>query len=404
MTYSGWEIFEKLNSNPATTTRLDAAQVASHKLKVIHEDITRSMESSQTALASFWKGKAAESGAAGLAPLIQTSKIASENMDRARQSMFDQNAAFHHTRGAVVPVEKERAGDWGPGDILSIGASDDEKAAAKFDADTKKNVEAYEPYWQSTQPRQSTLAPTYPAAHDPNVDAVPITADPINTGGTHTSGFTGGSGAHRGSSGGYTGGPSTYTAPPGAGNYVAPPVSKLPVSRPPVNRPPVSRPPVGPPGMRRPTDGTDPSWARTPSRMQPPGGFGPGGFGPGGDSSGGGGGGFGPGGGGGFGPGGGFGTGGGAGGSGSGAPGSGSATGAGRGGMSAAEGAMGRGGVGGPAAGKPASGMGGMGGGKGGKGGEDEEHQRKILLPEEDPDSIFGGYDGDKPTPPVIGA
>ena len=60
----------------------------------------------------------------------------------------------------------------------------------------------------------------------------------------------------------------------------------------------------------------------------------------------------------------------------------------------------------GGAAGKPAAGMGGMGGGagKGGKGGEDEEHQRKILLPEEDPDSIFGGYDGDKPTPPVIGA
>jgi len=49
-------------------------------------------------------------------------------------------------------------------------------------------------------------------------------------------------------------------------------------------------------------------------------------------------------------------------------------------------------------------GGGGMGGGKGGKGGEDEEHQRKITLQEEDGDSLFGGYDGDKPVPPVIGA
>jgi hypothetical protein len=62
--------------------------------------------------------------------------------------------------------------------------------------------------------------------------------------------------------------------------------------------------------------------------------------------------------------------------------------------------------MGGAAGGKAgANGMGGMGGGKGGQGAEDEEHQRKILLPEEDPDSIFGGFEnGQKPTPPVIGA
>ncbi|HEV7978555.1 hypothetical protein [Amycolatopsis sp.] len=62
------------------------------------------------------------------------------------------------------------------------------------------------------------------------------------------------------------------------------------------------------------------------------------------------------------------------------------------------------GGAGGKAGGTGAGGMGGMGGGKG-QGAEDEEHQRKILLPEEDPDSIFGGFEnGQKPTPPVIGA
>lgn len=72
-----------------------------------------------------------------------------------------------------------------------------------------------------------------------------------------------------------------------------------------------------------------------------------------------------------------------------------------------AEGAMRGNPAGGPVAGgagRPgAPGMGG-GAGKGGKGAEDEEHQRKIMLQEEDGDSIFGGYDGDKPVPPVIGA
>jgi hypothetical protein len=47
------------------------------------------MTDSQTALSTFWKGKGAESGAAGLGPLIQASQIASGKMDRARLSMFN---------------------------------------------------------------------------------------------------------------------------------------------------------------------------------------------------------------------------------------------------------------------------------------------------------------------------
>jgi hypothetical protein len=42
------------------------------------------------------------------------------------------------------------------------------------------------------------------------------------------------------------------------------------------------------------------------------------------------------------------------------------------------------------------------GGGRGGQGGEDEEHQRKITVPGDDPDSIFGGH-YERTTPPVIG-
>ncbi|MFI7116478.1 hypothetical protein [Amycolatopsis sp. NPDC049868] len=398
MTYSGWEIFTKLNTNPATTETLDKAQVSSHKLMVIHEDISKAMGDSQTALSSFWKGKAADSGTAGLAPLIATSKLAGENMDRARQSMFDQNASFHYTRGNVRPVEKERAGDSGPEDVLSIGASDDEIAAAKFDADTKHNVEIYEPYYQSTQPRQQSLAPAYPAAHDPNVSSGPITPDPIDPGQTKVSGFSGGpgdSGRHSGP-GGYTGGPSSYSAPPGAEGYQAP----RPPQVPPAPRvPQMPRPlPSQQPDDRTKLSRTDDRIQARPVDYRQPG-FGPGTGGPGGGN------GFGPGSGGfsgGFGPGG-FGPGGSAGGPGSMGPGR---------GVGAAmpgEGAMRGTPAGGPAAagrpGAPGMGGGGMGGGAGkGKGGEDEEHQRKITLQEEDGDSLFGGYDGDKPVPPVIGA
>ncbi|WP_409493440.1 hypothetical protein [Amycolatopsis sp. cmx-11-12] len=399
MTYSGWEIFTKLNTYPETTATLDRAQVASHTLMDIHGRISTAMESSQTALSSFWKGKAADSGAAGLAPLIATSKIAGENMDRARQSMYDQNASFHYTRGNVRPVEKERAGDSGPEDVLSIGASDDEIAAAKFDADTKHNVEIYEPYYQSTQPRQLTLAPAYPAAHDPNVSAGPITPDPVDPGQTKVSGFSGGHGesGRQGGPGGYTGGPSSYSAPPGAEGYQAPrpPQISQPPRMPQMPQPPRSMP------SPRPNDQTDLSRTDRGLEVRPgdhrPPSFGPGGGGPGGP--GGGGGGFGPGSGGfsgGFGP----------GGSTPGNMGPGRGVGAGMPGEGAMRGPAGTP-AGGPAAGRPGSpGMGGMGAGagKGGKGGEDEEHQRKIMLQEEDGDSIFGGYDGDKPVPPVIGA
>jgi hypothetical protein len=412
MVYSGKEIFDKLNAFPATTQSLDAAEVASHKIKEIHHDISKSMTDSQAALNSFWKGKGAENAAAGLAPLIQSSQAAAENLDRARLSMYDQNSSFHETRGAVVPVEAERVGDNGPLDLVSIGASDDEIAAAKFDSDTKHNVDTYEAYYQSTVPRETQLPATYPAAHDPNVDVGGVTPDPIDPGQAGPQPIDGKQGSGGGSDGtraaGFGGGPSTYTAPPGAVNYQVP---LPPVSNPvPDPRPPV----VQPPGFRPPSDNTDlSSWKPpvNPPGSRPPGGYVPPGSGGGGGGFGPMGGGFGPVGGGGFGPG----SGGGGGGLGGGKM-TGGTPGAGGGGLSGGRasgvGMPGEGGVrggsamGGAAGGKAgANGMGGMGGGKGGQGAEDEEHQRKILLPEEDPDSIFGGFEnGQKPTPPVIGA
>lgn len=418
MTYSGFDIFTLIH-DPGKTNTLDRAQSASSKLKTVHENISQTMVQTQTALSAFWKGQAADSGTAGLSPLIQSSQITAENLDRAQRSMQEQSSAFVHVRDNARNVPKDRANDNTPEDWLSFGASDDEKAAAKFDADTKFNVDLYEPYYQSTQPRRTTLAPDYPAAHDPNVSASGITPDqvtPLTSSGPHSSGSGGHSSGH---SGGYTPGPSTYSAPPGAAGYHAPPPpghSSAGVNTPPANdrTSAAFAAPTQTPGGPGPSSwqGSGGAGVNGPGAgggsftpgFGPVGGFGGGiggggGFGPGGSRGG-----FGPGGSGGFGP----------GGSGGGAS-SGGAAGVGRGvgaGAGAGAGALGEGagaarpGGMGAAGAKGQPGMGGMGAGgaKGGKGPEDEEHQRKILLSEEDPDSIFGGYDGDKPTPPVIGA
>jgi len=411
MTYSGWEIYQKIHE-PGDTSTLAAAQTSSGKLKGIHEQLAQTITGTQNSLNSFWKGEAAEGAAAGLRPLIQSSQIAAENLDRAQRSMQEQVTAFSHVRDTARPVDKDRPDDNSFGDWISIGASDDEKKAAQFDSDTRFNVDLYEPYYQSTQPRSSTLAPDYPAAHDPNVAAGGVTPNPVDPGTTSGGHQSSGSGGHSsGHSGGYSGGPSSYNAPPGAAGYQAPPPPGSHGGGPGGG---VNVPSPGAPG----DDHTSAAWAN-PSPPPTHGGpvtggtgngFGPGGSGPGGGSGGGFSGGFGPVGGfGGSGSGGGFGP--GSGGSGGGGAATGGRAGVG-GGAGSGAGAVGesagaaRPGMGAGAAGaKGQSGMGGMGqGAKGGKGADDEEHQRKVLLSEEDPDSIFGGYDGDKPTPPVIGA
>ncbi|WP_020663841.1 hypothetical protein [Amycolatopsis benzoatilytica] len=411
MPLRGFEIYNQLH-DPGDTTAIDAAGDGCGRIKDIHNQVADKLTDSQKALDTFWKGQAADTGKAGLSPLITTSRIAAEKMESMQQSIMAQSSAFNSVKNAVVPVAEARPDDQKFSDYFSIGASDDEIAAAEFDDKTKKNVEAYDRYTQSTTPRTETMPMDYPAAHDPNVSATGITPDPVPPADTGQVGGRIGSGVshHSGGGGGshnYSSGPSSYSAPPGAAGMQAPPPpshsAAPPVTvpqndstaaawanpTPPVTTPPAWQPPVGNPGTSNAGGG-----------FGPMGGF-AGGFGPIGGGSGGGGSSFGPGGSGSA-------SGGGAGGAGSGPGGPrgvGAGTGAGALGESAGAARPGMGAGAGAAGAKGQAGMGGMGGGgKGGKGPEDEEHQRKILLTEEDPDSIFGGYDGNRPTPPVIGA
>lgn len=407
----------KMNSNCNTTQRLDEAQQASHRLEVVHREMAKALSNGQKDLNEFWKGNAAESATAGLNPLIQTSGATAERLQGVRESMYEQNSVFHETRGSLRPVSTERPDDSGLFDYMSIGASDAEKAAAQWDNDSRHNIAQYDGYARITEANRSRVA----------VEHAPVDASP-GAGGITTPQSTGsvtqatGSGPSVGTGSGYNGPTSSSGYSGGTGSPVAPsPQVQNPAPAPPPQHqvPPAAK--WQPPG-----DGTTPSrvapappgGGQRPGYMPPRGGYDANrnpGFGPPGGGSG-----FGPvgtGGGsgsaGGFGPrgSGGSGYGGGARGFGptGGAPGSGAQPGMGRGtgAVMPGENPAARGGAAGSAGATGGRGSGMMGGpmgagGRGGKGSEDEEHQRKITLPGDDPDSLFGGH-YERTTPPVIG-
>lgn len=174
MPYTGADIYNLMH-NPGDTSSLDSGRAAAEALKGVHENLGKMLANSQKALDLFWKGTAADGAKQGLNPLIQASQIAAQNLDRTQQSIADQSSSFTTTKNSVRQVADARPDDQKFTDYVSIGASDDEKAAAKFDSDTKFNVEQYTNYEVSTNPRISFLPADYPSAHDPNVSAGEIT-------------------------------------------------------------------------------------------------------------------------------------------------------------------------------------------------------------------------------------
>jgi hypothetical protein len=413
MTYSGYEIWTKLRENSWATQPLADSTADSMRLRDGHAELSTSLARAQGGMANFWQGGAADAAASGLTPMIKAAQDNSTHLSNAVQAMNAQSEHFLRVRDTVVEVSNNRPNDWDLASFNPFGASDSEKAAAKWDADTRHNVDTYEPYYQATQTNNARMPVAYPDAHDPTVSVTP--PEPIKPEtrvelpGGPTSGV---GGRHRADSGvpkqSGIGGPyqgSQRQQPPAAA-WQPPPQT---------NQPSPSQP------NPFPSEGTTPGGFSPP----PPGsgsGFGPGagGFGPGS-------GGFGPTGGtefstGGFGPLGGGGHSGGGSGGGAGGGLSGRGAGAAGGGGAAGElgqgkstgtgmpGKPGPGGYGGAAANsaagaKGAAGMSGMGAGGAGKGqgSDDAEHDRKIMLSGGDPDSVFGD-NLPKTTSPVIGA
>jgi hypothetical protein len=210
VTYSGYEIWTKLNENPQTTQSLDAAQIAASNLKDTHVEIATSLTRSQAGMSNFWQGNAANAAGSGLSPMIKAATENSVHLANASQAMYEQNHAFHAARGAVVDVAKDRPNDWDLASFNPLGASDSEKAAAKWDADTRHNVDTYEPLYQATQANNARMPVAYPDAHNPTVSvAPPEPAKPetsvVFPGGPTAGGpVSGGGGRHRANSGGPT--------------------------------------------------------------------------------------------------------------------------------------------------------------------------------------------------------
>lgn len=410
MGYSGAEIYQRMHANPATTEKLSAAQQSSHKLEVGHTGLADALAQVQQKTASVWKGKGADSGVDALTPLVEGSRQASEGMYAARWSMWNQMESFHHTRAHLRPMSSTRPECDGLFDTLSIGASDAEEDAAKWDDDNRHNIQQYAGYKSGTQPNRDQLKKDYKPI-DPNIGGSSTEPESISTGG---SAYSGGGGS--GSIPGPTNGTRGYSAP--AGYNPAAGSAWQPTSA--AQQPPAAaaqplaaqQPPAA--QWRQPDTGTSTAGYGAPTGFGPGygSGFGPAGsagFGPAGSAGGGyGAGGYGAGGYGGGYSGGGY-AGGGFGPRGSApqAPAAGSrATGAtphGSGSGVAPRGYSGTTSTGGSSSSPMGRPMGGAGGGRG-QGGEDEEHERKFVLPTSDPDDVFGGIpEGSVVVPPVIG-
>lgn len=401
--YTGAEVYRRMNAFPQNAALLEEAYQAATKLQSAHTELADRLARIQGKMDGKWSGEASAKAQAGLNPLIQTSHQASEDLNRSAQSMSGQNSAFHDTKARLVPLATTRPSTDDLASYLPFGASDSEKAAAQWDTDDRTNKQAYGTYYAITDSNRNAAAKEYPVlnAAPAGIAVGTAPAPPPVTGFNGVSGTGSGRKGIGASGGHHAGGPSAPSGAPTPG--------------------PSSPESVTAPGSHDITQpGGRPSDSTTTSGYTPPKppvstapGFGTGllpTFGPvgtGGDTS----------------HGGGIGSLGGGvpgsrgpGGLTGGAPGTGAGAGqplgGGRGsgvGMPGETGTARPGGIGSPAGAAGAKGVPGMGGmapgaGKG-KASEDEEHQRKVTLPDQDADELFGGTpDGMKPVPPTIGA
>ncbi|GAB3486682.1 hypothetical protein [Amycolatopsis cihanbeyliensis] len=402
MGYSGADIYRRMNAVPNTTETLDAAQVTAHQLMVRHERIADRIARIQDGIHGYWEGDAAERANTGMIPILNASKQAASDLGIGKNSMYEQNSAFHEVRGRLEPLED----DFPP---ISFGSFPWESSARDTTAEwvrkNQNNIQQYEVYASSSEANGTNLAREYPVL-DPAVGGMAVGSAP-------TSGQVG----EPSDSGPAVrvpdrdAGPVSAPrpdSPRGGGSWTPPPPEHTPEPQP---RLPVAKdtePSQHPDDSTNasrftppPTGSPDSTAYRPPaSGTAPPGGPGQGGtgFGPVGS---GGATGFGPRGSGGY---------GGSGGARGFGPGTGGQPAPGRGtgavppgGSNPAGSARGPGQAGAP--GRPGAMGAPMGAGAGrGKGGEDEEHQRKTKVPGEDPDEVFGGLpEGTKTVPPTIG-
>ncbi|GAA3534406.1 hypothetical protein GCM10022222_17430 [Amycolatopsis ultiminotia] len=371
------------------TDSLDNGKSSAETLQRTHTDRANQIDALNKKMGGAWQGSSAEAATGGANALKMWHDDSAKNLGTSRSFITNQIDAFHDVHGKVQKLPDDPP-SMGWSDHFPWSDKDDE--INKYNQDSQTNVQAYTAYYGSSNQNAGGM-PQYNNWQGNNISDGG--GNPGGPGGSGIGSGPGGAGIGGGGGGGFS--PSANTP-----KFNTPSTNTPKVDTPTANNPKFNTPKTDTPSFTPPNDNTSASSYVPPSMDHEfgpggggfgPGGVGGGGFGPGGSGSGSG---SGSGAGGigsaGFGPGG-FGA---AGGMGSGAAAEGAGGGAGSGmrgsGMSAA-GAAGKAG---------SSGMGGMGGARGGgkKGEDDQEHQTKYLV-EEDNNELFGS---DQLTvPPVIG-
>ncbi|MFF0144379.1 hypothetical protein ATK36_3446 [Amycolatopsis sulphurea] len=386
---SAYDIYQQISKG--NTASLENGKTGADQLKGKQTDRAGAIEALNNKLTGAWKGDSAAAAQGGAGALKIWHEDSARNLGTSGTFITNQLDAFHNVKGKV-----QKLPDDPPEMSLMDHApwSDKDDEINKYNQDSQTNVQAYTAYYGSSNQNAGGM-PQYNVWQGNNISDGGTTPH-IGTGGT---GSVGGVGTGGVGSGGKFGGGGSFTPP-----KTNTPKLDTPSFDPSKTRPPAFTPPKTDIPRFDPSNDTTSASSYVPpnpdsSSFGPggSGGFGSGGFG---------GAGFGPGG-----SGGGSGSGSGAGGVGSAAFGPGAFGAGGMGSGAAAEGAAGGGagsgargagmGAGGAAGRSGASGMGGMGAHGGGKKGEDDqEHQTKYLL-EEDNNELFGS--DELTVPPVIG-
>lgn len=399
-TMSGKAVYDMIHGGPGTWT-MDRAHDAAKAQSTTQHEINDEIHSIAGEIRASWTGDAAEGANGATRPLSDGALMSSMMLDSAYQVHATQGQHFSHTYNSVEPVADSppETGTW---DSMTPWDTDTEDAVNRHNAASRRNVELYHAYGDTSDASTSGMPTEYARFPEFNGDfAVAANQDGPGGGsqvappqtGNSTAAASYNPGGGTAAAPGAAGQPATAGAPlPGGGQQQAPGPTMG----------------SGPTGTGAPPSGTGPA---APGGGVPRGGINPGlgaaalaggamGAGAAGDDSvrsGRG-----------IGARGGSGSGGGgtaAGRGATGAPGQGAGTGArtgaAPGAAAAAEAAAARGAASGPAGRAGAAGAP-LGAGAGrGQGGDDEDHQRKTVLEEPDAEGLFGT---DQMTaPPVIG-
>jgi hypothetical protein len=186
--YTGWDAYNHMH-NPGSTASLDSAHEATTALQTSYANLADALTKSQSSMNNFWQGKGSDSAQTGLSPLINNSKDSAEKLGTSAESLRSLSVAFTETKNKMIPLGDRPTAD-GLFNTEFLDSGDYIHARDAWDAKAQQNVDAYQLYRTAAQEYTQSMPTNYPSVTDAAGQAAtaPNSADPnVSTGGSHSS-------------------------------------------------------------------------------------------------------------------------------------------------------------------------------------------------------------------------